>query len=185
MILLCAAPLLVGVRNLNAAETASLLDFYVVIPGMLLLLPIFLPEQDHAIRDLIRSGYTSMESIYLIRILLNVLVMIILTAVFLKALQMGDCQFSFFRYFFATLCGMVFLGGLGILAYALSDNPVIGYMAAFGYYLFALGSGSKYLGNWYLFSLASGSYTEKSYLVVTGILLLAAGVCMRVKKDRI
>ena len=54
--LFAAAPLLAGVRNLSVGETARLLDFYVVLPGMLLLIPVFLPEQDKAIRDLIRAG---------------------------------------------------------------------------------------------------------------------------------
>lgn len=185
IILLCAAPLLAGVRNLNASETARLIDFYMVIPGMLLFLPVFLPEQDYAIRDLIRSEYTSLESIYLLRILMDGLVMLALTGAFLTALQIGNCQFPFLKYFLAAICGMLFLGGLGVLAYAWSDQPVIGYMAPFGYYLFALGSGEKYLGNWYLFSLVSGSYTEKYYLAVSGILLLTAGVGIRGVKDRI
>lgn len=185
ILLLCAAPLLAGVRNLNASETASLLDFYAVIPGMLLFLPVFLPEQDHAVRDLIRSRYTSLGSIYLLRILIDGLVMIVLTGAFLTALQIGNCQFPFLKYFFASLCGMLFLGGLGVLAYAWSDQPVIGYMASFGYYLFALGAGSRYLGKWYLFSLVSGSYTEKYYLAVSGITFLVAGVGIREIRNRI
>ena len=68
IMLFAAAPLLAGVRNLSVGETARLLDFYVVLPGMLLLIPVFLPEQDKAIRDLIRARYTSMGSIYLVRI---------------------------------------------------------------------------------------------------------------------
>ena len=75
IMLFAAAPLLAGVRNLSVGETARLLDFYVVLPGMLLLIPVFLPEQDKAIRDLIRARYTSMGSIYLVRIFLNVAVM--------------------------------------------------------------------------------------------------------------
>ena len=46
IMLFAAAPLLAGVRNLSVGETARLLDFYVVLPGMLLLIPVFLPEQD-------------------------------------------------------------------------------------------------------------------------------------------
>ena len=134
--LFAAAPLLAGVRNLSVGETARLLDFYVVLPGMLLLIPVFLPEQDKAIRDLIRARYTSMGSIYLVRIFLNVAVMAALTGVFLLGLERGGCDFPFGNYFMASLAGMVFLGGFGAAAFALSDNPVIGYMASLGYYLF-------------------------------------------------
>ena len=93
--LFAAAPLLAGVRNLSVGETARLLDFYVVLPGMLLLIPVFLPEQDKAIRDLIRARYTSMGSIYLVRIFLNVAVMAALTGVFLLGLERGGCDFPF------------------------------------------------------------------------------------------
>ena len=137
--LFAAAPLLAGVRNLSVGETARLLDFYVVLPGMLLLIPVFLPEQDKAIRDLIRARYTSMGSIYLVRIFLNVAVMAALTGVFLLGLERGGCDFPFGNYFMASLAGMVFLGGFGAAAFALSDNPVIGYMASLGYYLFGQG----------------------------------------------
>ena len=177
--LFAAAPLLAGVRNLSVGETARLLDFYVVLPGMLLLSPVFLPEQDKAIRDLIRARYTSMGSIFL-----NVAVMAALTGVFLLGLERGGCDFPFGNYFMASLAGMVFLGGFGAAAFALSDNPVIGYMASLGYYLFSFGAGAKYLGNWYLFSLVSGSYKEKVYLAVTGVALLAAAIVIRVQKTR-
>ena len=184
IMLFAAAPLLAGVRNLSVGETARLLDFYVVLPGMLLLIPVFLPEQDKAIRDLIRARYTSMGSIYLVRIFLNVAVMAALTGVFLLGLERGGCDFPFGNYFMASLAGMVFLGGFGAAAFALSDNPVIGYMASLGYYLFSFGAGAKYLGNWYLFSLVSGSYKEKVYLADTGVALLAAAIVIRVQKTR-
>lgn len=183
-VLFGAAPLIAGVENLNQLETARLLDFYAVLPGMILLIPIFLPEQNRDIRDLIRSKYTSMGSIYLVRILLCALVMVLLTAAFLWMLKRGGCSFPAGKFFLATLSGMVFLGGLGAAAYALSGNPVIGYMASLAYYLFSYGAGEKYLGNWFLFSLSAGNYTEKRYLAVTGLILLLTAVWIRMHKER-
>nr|WP_294463791.1 hypothetical protein [uncultured Sellimonas sp.] len=176
-------PLFAGTRNLGQTETAQLLDFYAVLPGMLLLIPVFLPEADPNIRALIRSKYTSMGSIYLIRMALNILVMVILAAGFLWSLRAGNCQFPYASYLLAAMSGMLFLGGIGTLGTACTGNLVIGYMAAFGYYLFSFGAGEKYLGNWYLFSLAAGSYTEKRYLAMTGILLLGISVWIRMKKE--
>lgn len=178
------APLVAGVENLSQIETAQLLDFYAVLPGMILLIPVFFPEQNQDIRDLIRSKYTSTGSIYLIRILLSALVMVLLTAAFLWMLKRGGCSFPAGKFFPAALSGMIFLGGLGAAAYALSGNPVIGYMASLAYYLFSFGTGEKYLGNWFLFSLVRESYTEKRYLAVTGIILLLASVWIRMHKER-
>ena len=165
-VLFGAAPLIAGVENLSQAETAQLLDFYAVLPGMILLIPIFLPEQNPDIRDLIRSKYTSMGSIYLIRILLSALVMVLLTTAFVWMLKQGGCSFPAGKFLPAALSGMIFLGGLGAAAYALSGNPVIGYMASLAYYLFAFRDRRKnYLGNWFLFSLSAGGYTEKKVSV--------------------
>lgn len=169
---------------MNQLETAQLLDFYAVLPGMILLIPIFLPEQNRDIRDLIRSKYTSMGSIYLIRILLSALVMVLLTAAFLWMLKQGGCSFPAGKFFLAALSGMIFLGGLGAAAYALSGNPVIGYMSSLAYYLFSFGSGEEYLGNWFLFSLSAGSYTEKRYLAVTGLICLLVAVWVSIHKER-
>ena len=134
-------PLFAGTRNLGQTETAQLLDFYAVLPGMLLLIPVFLPEADPNIRALIRSKYTSMGSIYLIRMALNILVMVILAAGFLWSLRAGNCQFPYASYLLAAMSGMLFLGGIGTLGTACTGNLVIGYMAAFGYYLFSFGAG--------------------------------------------
>lgn len=183
-VLFGAAPLIAGVENLSQAETAQLLDFYAVLPGMILLIPIFLPEQNPDIRDLIRSKYTSMGSIYLIRILLSALVMVLLTTAFVWMLKQGGCSFPAGKFLLAALSGMIFLGGLGAAAYALSGNPVIGYMASLAYYLFAFGTGEKYLGNWFLFSLSAGGYTEKRYLAVTGLICLLMAVWVSIHKER-
>ena len=140
---------------------------------MILLIPIFLPEQNPDIRDLIRSKYTSMGSIYLIRILLSALVMVLLTTAFVWMLKQGGCSFPAGKFLPAALSGMIFLGGLGAAAYALSGNPVIGYMASLAY-----------LGNWFLFSLSAGGYTEKRYLAVTGLICLLMAVWVSIHKER-
>ena len=97
--------------------------------------------------------------------------------------ETGRMQLSGREVFLATLSGMIFLGGLGAAAYALSGNPVIGYMASLAYYLFSYGAGEKYLGNWFLFSLSAGNYTEKRYLAVTGLILLLTAVWIRMRKE--
>ena len=57
-VLVCAAllglsPFLMGVKNLTAVDTAKVLERYAALIGIIMLPPIFLPEQDKDIRELV------------------------------------------------------------------------------------------------------------------------------------
>ena len=181
--ILCAAPLVLGVRNLNIQETARVVEYYAVFPGIVLLVPIFLPEQNRDIRDLIRSKYTAVGAIYGIRLVLSIVVMMAVSALFLYALKIGECEFPFDTFYPGLLAGMVFLGGLGLLSYALCDNVVVGYMMPLLFYIVSMASGEKYLGKFYLFSMGTGSYEEKWYLALAGMLFLGVGIAVRSRKE--
>ena len=53
ILMLMVSPLLIGVANLGAQDTAKVLEMYVALTGIVLLPPVFLPEQDHDIWDLV------------------------------------------------------------------------------------------------------------------------------------
>ena len=46
VLLLGLSPLLMGVANLGQQDTAKVLEMYVALIGIVMLVPIFLPEQD-------------------------------------------------------------------------------------------------------------------------------------------
>jgi len=55
-ICLClVTPLIMGVKNLDSVNTAKILDVYVSLLGIIVLVPIFMPEEDEDIKDLIKS----------------------------------------------------------------------------------------------------------------------------------
>ena len=135
------------------------------------------------IRDLIRSKYTAVGAIYGIRLVLSIVVMMAVSALFLYALKIGECEFPFDTFYPGLLAGMVFLGGLGLLSYALCDNVVVGYMMPLLFYIVSMASGEKYLGKFYLFSMGTGSYEEKWYLALAGMLFLGVGIAVRSRKE--
>lgn len=181
-LLLCFSPLVLGVENLELPDTAKVLEMYVALLGIILIPPIFLPEQNQDLRDLIRSRYTKISSIYSIRVIESVLVLMLYLGAYLWILHSNGCQMEGLKYFAGTLAEMLFLGGLGVFAYSLTDNLIAGYMIPVFYYITAVGSGSKYMKVFYPFSMSQGSFTEKYWLFASGIVLIILGIWFRSKK---
>ena len=140
LLLLCLSPLVLGVENLALADTAKVLEMYTALLGIILITPVFLPEQNKDIRDLIRSKYTKTASIYTIRIIESVLVLILFLGIYMWFLHTNGCQMEGMKYFAGTFAEMLFLGGLGVFAYSLTDNLIAGYMIPMFYYITAVGS---------------------------------------------
>ncbi|MDO5519796.1 MAG: hypothetical protein Q4G58_04815 [bacterium] len=176
------SPLFMGVRNLDALNTAKILDVYISLLGIIVLVPIFIPEQDKDINDLIKSKKETIAVNYLIRIVEAVMFLMIIVGGYLLYLKSGMCIFDFGQYFYGTISTCIFLGGLGILVYSIVDNVSVGYMLPILYYILCYGAGKKYLGKFYLFSMLQGNVSDKKYLLIVGILMIAAGVFYRSKK---
>lgn len=177
--LLAVSPLLMGTENLPAADTAKVLEYYVALMGIVMAPPIFLPEQNRDIRELVFAKYTDSAAVYLARLLGNMLILGVLLGVYLWTLKNNRCEFPAVRYYFGVFAEMLFLGGLGLFFYGVSDNYVLGYMVPVIYYLIALGSGEKYLKLFYPFSMSAERYAEKIYLFAAAVVLTAGGVYFR------
>ena len=92
VLLLAASPLVLGISNLDASQSAKVLETYVALVGILLFVPVFLPEQDRDLWDVVKARYTKMTTVYLIRILLSLLFSALLTLIFLLVMRAGDCE---------------------------------------------------------------------------------------------
>ena len=175
--LLAASPLILGVSNLDAAESAKVLETYVALIGIILFVPVFLPEQNRDLWELVKAKYTNITSVYLIRVGLSLLESVLLVLVYIGVMNSGNCEMEIGRYFFGTLVEIMAFGGLGIFAYAVSDNLIVGYMIPLGYYIAATGAGYKYLGKLYPFGMLQ-DFTTKYWILVIGILLMAGGLLL-------
>lgn len=182
VLLLGLSPLLMGVANLGQQDTAKVLEMYVALIGIVMLVPIFLPEQDQNIRDLVYTKYMKSQLVYKLRILGNVLILMIFLAFYIVMLEKNNCEFPVVKYYFGTLAEMLFLGGMGLFFYGLTDNLVIGYMIPIFYYIVAIGSGAKYLKLFYPFSMVMGSYDEKVWLFLAGVVLIVSGIWFRCRR---
>lgn len=179
VLLLLVSPLLMGVANLKAQDTAKVLEMYVALIGIVLLPPVFLPEQDRNIRDLVYTKYVNGAVVYLVRILGNGLLLVLLLGVYVGMLAHNGCEFPVGKFFLGTLAEMLFMGGLGLFFYGLCDHLVIGYMAPVVYYITAVGSADKFLKMFYPFSMVRDSYGEKVWLAAGAAVLIGTGVWYR------
>lgn len=163
VLLLGISPLLMGVANLSAEDTAKVLERYTALIGIVMLTPVFLPEQDKNLRELVSARYTDCATVYLVRILGNVFLLACFLGIYIFMLYYNQCSFPAVKYFLGTLAEMLFFGGLGLGFYGLTDHLVAGYMAAMVYYISAIGirSTNPFLKLFYPFSMSTGSYTEK------------------------
>lgn len=178
-LLLCiAAPLFIGTRNLDTYQVAKVMEAYVALTGIILFIPVFMPDMNRDIRDLIASKRTPMYLLHIIRTSWAFLFLVALSLLFLVVLKEENCAFDFGEMFYAVMANALFLGGMGMFVFALFDQAVFAYMIPLVYYVINFG-GRKHLGNFYLFSMQAGHLTEKHYLMAAGVIFVAGAVFIR------
>ncbi len=173
-VLCLLVPLLIGTSNLDQKSAAMPLEMFVSLIGIVLLTPVFQPEQNEEINDLVSSKYCSTERVYLIRTVYSVTAAVLLIAIFTVYMKMRSCDVMLVMAL-GTAADAVFLGSIGMLTSALTGNTVIGYMPPLLYYALNIGMGPK-LGSFYLFSMAIGDYKAKIWLFVAGVAMMAASL---------
>lgn len=182
LLLSLLAPVIMGMEALNQYQAGQILDVYFSLLGIVLLTPLFMPEQNKDIRDLLASKEYPVRNVQLLRLLQAGLGLALMNLFILFRMKLGECTFPFGTYFLCAMASCIFLGGLGIFAYGITDNLAIAYMIPVFYYICCYGAGEKYLGKFFLFSLMQGKTENKIWLGAAGILLTAAGIVIRNRK---
>lgn len=177
-LLLCAlCPVIFGLNDLNAAEAAAPLEMVVSLSGVLLLTPLFLPEQDKTLSGILYTKKTPPVCIYVLRACYSVLLIILLSGGFTRILfllhsDVGSAHLT------GTVSTALFLGGLGAVVFAVSNNIAAAYMAPAILYVLALGGGTN-LGVFDPFLMTRGDFGGKPWQMAVGLVLLAAAVLYR------
>lgn len=172
-------PFFFDINGLDEISAAKVLEVYVIFLGIICFVPVFLPDQDLAIRNLLDTKRMSAGIVCLIRFFQSLFLMLLLEAAVLLLFKWRGGIFPFWKYFAGTAAGMIFLGGMGMLIFSVSNAMPLAYMIPMLYYVINMGNGKKYLGKWYLNSMSAGSFTEKWYLFFTGILFILLSLLFR------
>ncbi|MCR5600769.1 MAG: hypothetical protein K6G33_08535 [Ruminococcus sp.] len=165
------APVFFSYAELNERQAAQPLEVIISLIGCILLTPIFMPEQNESIRDVIRSKKTAYYFICLIRLILSFAVLAVLIGCSVLYMKHCDSKVTF-RLFSGTLSSAVLLGAIGFFAAGVADNVIIGYMASLFYYMINFTLKEK-MGVFYLFSMMQGSFEEKKWLIMLSLVLIS------------
>lgn len=164
-------PVIFGITGLNFTAAAQPLEMLLSLSGAVLLTPIFYPEQQGNIRDVIRSKKISYRVLCLVRTAYSLMTMAIIIGVF--TLVMRACGSSVhFVHFGSCFASALFLGAIGLAFGGFSDNVIVGYMAALVYYIANMGLKEK-LGDLFLFTISMGGMSVNYTLIFAGIILIA------------
>lgn len=186
---LAAAALLVLTKlifNINALEGAAVaqpLELLVVWIGPALLVPVFLPEQNPEIRDVVRARKTSYLHICVLRILYSTLTVVLMTLLFTGIMKAGESQILPY-HIWGSICSTLLLGALGLAAAGISGNVAGGFMVCMLYYLASYGMGRK-LGVFSLFSMSKGQMSGKGWQLLTAVVLVVAALAVMRRRRQI
>lgn len=176
------APVIFGTANLDQTASAVPLEMFVSFIGIVLFTPIFQPEQNDEIADVIFTKHVNTVVVYLIRAVCAFAFVLILISLFAAYMRLHECDVTFLLVI-GTIANAVFLGSLGMFAAALTDNTIVAYMIPMVYYMLNYGAGSK-LGNYNLFSMSVLNFHPKIWLFTTGILLIIASLLLNKLKQK-
>ena len=174
-------PVVFSISSLDSRASAQPIEMLLPFIGAILLTPIFLPEQNQEIRDVIRSKKTDYLIICLIRVIYSVVAVILITGIFVLIMKHNECEVTY-RHFIGSFASSLFLGTIGFSVSVLSNSVSSGYMASMVYYSANIGLKDK-LGICYLFSMYSGGDFSDKYLLILLSVIIIAIVFIILKKS--
>lgn len=175
-------PVIFGTANLDKMASSQPMEMFISLIGIVLFTPVFQPEQNEDINALVSSKYVSTIKVYLIRTAYAVILSIVLVVLFGIYMGLRACDVTLLLVI-GTIADIVFLGSLGMVTAALTNNTVISYMIPMVYYALNYGMGAK-LGNYYLFSMSLNDFEPKIWLLITGILFIVISLVVVKVKPR-
>lgn len=167
----------------EADLTTSFFLTFLPLTGLILLTPLFLPEQDEEIADVLRVRATPLSLIFSVRAACAMLFLLALPAAALFLLRLLHCETSSGLWAQAVSASL-FLGGLGAFAHALWGNLPAAYLAPVLYFILCGMTGHERMKEWGLEAFCpfpGGEGFVPGFLPALffgGLLLLCAAVAL-------
>lgn len=153
-LLACAAPMVMNISRLSGKYAAQPIEMLLVFIGPILLVPVFMPEQDKNIRDVIRSKRMEYSALCLMRALCSIAAAFVITALFVLAMREHESIVTW-QHILGGIASELFLGSLCFAVSGISGSAPAGYMTAIIYYAANVGLKKK-LGDLCIFSMYFG-----------------------------
>lgn len=163
-------PLVFSISALDFTSSARPLEMLLCMTGTVLLTPVFLPEQNENIRDVIRSKRVDYLSVCIIRVIYSTVALAAIIGVFVFVMKLCECDVTL-AHFGAGFGSAYFLGAIGLAFAKFGGSPTVGYMASMIYYMLNF-IGSK-LGSFWLFTMSNGMKSVNFSLMILGTVIIA------------
>ncbi len=183
LLVLLMSGFFISYRNLDAGQAAKVMEVYAAFGGILLLTPLFLPEQNREIWLLKRSKAMPLWKLYLLRLLLAMMLLAAWVTLFLVRMQQGGSQFAWGKLWVGSFSEILFLGAIGFFVSGITNQVVLGYMASVIYFIANIGA-AKHLGKFALFQMMKGSYEFAAVMMGAAAVLGAGAILLREKAGR-
>lgn len=160
------------VFNLNALESAAVakpLELLLIWIGPAVLVPVFGPEQNPEIRDVVRTRRIDYLQVCVLRIGYSALTVALLSVLFTGMMKAGESQVLPY-HLWGSICSALLLGAVGMAVAGISGNTAAGFMVCMLYYLASYGMKNK-LGVFSLFSMTGGMMSGKGWQLLAAFFL--------------
>ena len=171
------APLLMGTAQLNRISAAIPLELVISLVGVVLLTPVFLPEQQTKNNRFPTAQSYGRAKLYLIRIIYSVAAVVLLIGLFAGYMKTQGSDVTLVLTL-GTVADAVFLGSLGMLTSSLTGDTAVGYIPPVLYYALNIAVGPK-LGGFYLFTMTVGNYQAKIWFFAAGLLIITVSLILQ------
>ncbi|MBQ8967549.1 hypothetical protein [Ruminococcus sp.] len=175
--LLLVSPVVFGFSGLDERLAAIPLEMLAPILGIILMTPVFMPEQNESIYDVVRSKKISHTLVCLLRILLSAVIIALLVGGLSLHMYHSGSQVTA-RVFASALISALTLGALGTFASALGDSSIIGYMVSASYFVLNMLLHNK-LKKFDLFTFTDGGTKVNLWLAAAAAILVFAALLWR------
>ncbi len=167
---LLVSPVFFSLSMLDSVLAAQPLEVFVPLIGIVLMTPVFLPEQNDSIYDVVRSRKVDHNIVCILRLLFSVIIAAVMIGAYVLFMKHCDSDVTI-KHFIGSFANAFILGAVGFTFAGLSRNVIIGYMASVIYYMLNFTLGTK-LKDFYLFSMIHGGFEEKKCLLIVALVLI-------------
>lgn len=175
--------LLFNIKALSKEQAMQPIELLLCFTGITMLTPVFLPEQNPAIRDVICSKKIEYSRVCLIRLIYSVVTVLLVNVLFIGIMKAEESEVGLYHVV-AAITGALFLGAIGFFVSGITGNTTLGYMLAIGYYLVNYSVKDKF-GIFNLFTGIKGTYSDKMWILMWAVLLvIITFVWMYVRRKR-
>ena len=170
VMLLILTFMLFPAAGLTATEAGKPIEMMISFVGIVMMIAVFIPEQDKALKEVVACRKIGLEAIQFIRMILSVFFIVFLVAAYCVYLKANECQISLYMVW-GGISSAFFLGSISFCVAGISGNSINGILAGMVYYICNYGL-KKQLGVFHLFRMSMGIYSGKTWIFIAGVLLI-------------